>query len=84
MDWLLHEKFMNPKNNFPKLYLEPLAPRKAYFDGRVKCTKMLYTCEGSEFYLYMDITSMYPFGFKLESPHEHNFVPFEQIFGPQK
>ena len=90
---------MNPKGDLPKLYLEPLIPREAYFGGRVNCTKMLYTCEGSELLFYMDATSMYPFvmcAFEFPIgkpdvrtrtgvlPHEHNFIPLEELFGLQK
>ena len=100
-DWVRYCKKnkMNPKGDLPKLYLEPLIPREAYFGGRVNCTKMLYKCEGSELLYYMDVTSMYPFvmcAFDFPTgkpdvrtrtgvlPHEHNFLPIEELFGLQK
>jgi hypothetical protein len=91
-DWVRHCKKnkINPKGDLPKLYLEPLIPREAYFGGRVNCTKMLYKCDGSGLLYYMDVTSMYPFvmcAFKFPTgkpdvrthtgvlPHKHNFLP---------
>ena len=86
---------LNPKGDLPKHYLEPLIPREAYFGGRVNCTKMLFTCEGTELLFYMDVTSMYPhvmcaFDFPIGVPkvltrtgvgiQDHNFIPLEQLW----
>ena len=40
---------------------EPLIHWEAYFSGRMNCTKMYYTCLGTELHFYMNVTSMYPY-----------------------
>ena len=61
-EWLRYcrQNRLDPKGDLPKLFLEPLIPREAYFGGRVNCTKMYYTCVGTELLFYTDVTSMYP------------------------
>ena len=100
-EWLRYcrQNRLNPKGDLPKHFLEPLIPREAYFGGRVNCTKMYFTCEGTELLYYMDVTSMYPyvmcaFDFPTGVPkvltrtgmgvRDHNFMALEDLFGLQK
>ena len=62
MSGYIRKNKLNPKDDVPKHYLEPLIPREAYFGGRVNCTKIRLTCEDTELLFYLDLTSMYPHG----------------------
>ena len=86
---------LHPKGDLPKHLLEPVIPRKTYFSGRVNCTKMYYTCVGTELLFNMDVTSMYPhvmcaFDFPIGilkvltrtglGTQDHNFIALEDLF----